>query len=171
MTVADHEMSPQELSNNVRFLHAFIECSDEIQEGVKEMLRITFDPDSTDQERNMALVTVADALFPNPHNGQLGMDLEESEQGAAEHIDGFASVLNDIDWEEKRFAERLKTLMALRGMSQLELAQRVGVGQPAISNMLKRQCRPQLRTVKRLADALDVPESELWTERDTKHRK
>jgi len=47
-------------------------------------------------------------------------------------------------------------------MTQEELAEKTGVGQPAISNMLNRQCRPQHRTVRRFADALGISPEELW---------
>lgn len=47
-------------------------------------------------------------------------------------------------------------------MTQDQLAEKIGVGQPAISMMLKRQCRPQKRTVQRLAEALGVAAEELW---------
>jgi len=42
------------------------------------------------------------------------------------------------------------------------LAEKIGVGQPAISMMLQRQCRPQKRTVMRIAEALGVSAEELW---------
>jgi transcriptional regulator with XRE-family HTH domain len=48
------------------------------------------------------------------------------------------------------------------GLTQEQLAEKIGVGQPAISMMLKRQCRPQKRTVQRLAEALGVAAEELW---------
>jgi transcriptional regulator with XRE-family HTH domain len=47
-------------------------------------------------------------------------------------------------------------------MTQEQLAAAIGVGQPAISMMLNRNCRPQARTVKKLADALGVEIEELW---------
>jgi len=47
-------------------------------------------------------------------------------------------------------------------MTQEALAAKLGVGQPAISNMLNRQCRPQRRTVLRLAQALGISPEELW---------
>jgi transcriptional regulator with XRE-family HTH domain len=52
--------------------------------------------------------------------------------------------------------------MEERGVTQTELAERIGVGQPAISNMLCRQCRPQKRTVEKIAAALEVAPEELW---------
>src|SRR5688572_8505552 len=104
----NNEMTPQELCNNARFLHAYLECSDELQCGVQELLRIVFDEDTTEQEKEMALVTVADILFPNFHNGVLGMDLQESEQDAATHIEGFSEVLSQLNAEEDEFAKRLK---------------------------------------------------------------
>jgi transcriptional regulator with XRE-family HTH domain len=47
-------------------------------------------------------------------------------------------------------------------MTQAQLADKLGLGQPAISMMLQRNCRPQKRTVVRLADALGVAPEELW---------
>ena len=156
------EMSVQELSSNAKFLHAFLECNDQIQEGVKEMLRIAFDPESTSDECHITLVTIADALYPNFHKGQLGMDLEESERETPDHISELGPILERLEEEEAEFAKRLKHAMVLRDMTQGELADKIGVGQPAISNMLSRQCRPQRRTIDRLAAALEVKPSELW---------
>ncbi len=47
-------------------------------------------------------------------------------------------------------------------MSQVELAAAIGVGQPAISMMLSRNCRPQRRTVECIARALEVTPNDLW---------
>ena len=54
--------------------------------------------------------------------------------------------------------------MEVSEMTQAQLAGVVGIGQPAISMMLKRQCRPQQRTVQRLAEALGVAAEKLWPE-------
>lgn len=67
-----------------------------------------------------------------------------------------------MDREEVTFAERLRGVMEEKGVTQQTLADRVGVGQPAIAMMLARQCRPQQRTVVKLAQALGVDRSELW---------
>jgi transcriptional regulator with XRE-family HTH domain len=52
--------------------------------------------------------------------------------------------------------------MESNGLTQAELAAKVGVGQPAISMMLNRSCRPQKKTVRRIATALGVTVEELW---------
>ncbi len=157
------ESNPQEMARNSQFLHAYMECTDQIQQGVMEMLDILYDGESTDDERHMALVTLADALYPNFHKGQLGMDLEESERETPEHVPALGPILEMLDREEAEFAQRLKHLMVARNINQAQLADKIGVGQPAISNMLNRQCRPQRRTIERLAAALGVQPSELWT--------
>jgi len=146
----------------LRLLHAFAECSDVMQEGVKAMLRIVFSEDSTEDEKAMALHTVADILFSNPYKGQLGMDLQESEDDAASEFPEMRDIVDLLNAEESAFADRLRELMEARGLTQCQLAAKIGVGQPAISNMLKRECRPQMRTVARLAEALGVQPSELW---------
>lgn len=144
------------------FLHTFAECSDDIQKGILDMLEILDNPESDEDDRALAIHTLADALFPNPHNGKLGMDLEESESMGARYSDETRQVLEEMDAEESLFAERLERLLKERGMSQARLAELIGVGQPAISNMLKRQCRPQRRTVVRIAEALGVSPKDLW---------
>jgi transcriptional regulator with XRE-family HTH domain len=52
--------------------------------------------------------------------------------------------------------------MEAQGLSQAELAAKVGIGQPAVSMMLNRACRPQRKTVLRFAEALGVRPEELW---------
>jgi transcriptional regulator with XRE-family HTH domain len=64
--------------------------------------------------------------------------------------------------DEVQFAERLRQIMNQKGVTQEGLAEKIGVGQSAISMMLQRQCRPQKRTIQRLAEALDVHPEELW---------
>lgn len=145
-----------------KFLRAYLECSDAVQAGIREMLDVIADPETDNDDRHMALVTLADALFPNPHKGQLGMDLEESECEAADAYPELKSIVSEMDKEEATFAERLSDIMQKRNMTQAELAEKIGVGQPAISNMLNRQCRPQRRTILRLATALGVGPDELW---------
>jgi transcriptional regulator with XRE-family HTH domain len=79
-------------------------------------------------------------------------DLNEEERNASRRMAD----------EEAAFAERLLTVMAEKSMSQVQLAAAVGVGQPAISMMLSRNCRPQRRTVEKLARALEVSPETLW---------
>lgn len=154
--------SKQDLLYSAKVLHAFAECSDEIQAGILEVLEVLIDPETDPDDRQLAIATLADALFPNPHEGLLGLDLCESEQMGASVSEETRQALDEMDQEEAIFADRLSSLMKSRGISQVKLAEMSGVGQPAISNMLKRQCRPQRRTVQRFADALGVPPEALW---------
>ncbi len=110
----------------------------------------------------MTLHTLADALFPNLYKGKLGMDLAESEEDATRETPELQEVVDEMDREEATFAKRLKETMSKRDLTQQKLAELVGVGQPAISNMLNRECRPQQRTVEKIAEALGVPVAELW---------
>lgn len=169
MSIIDQNLKEVELKlhtlTGVKFLHAFMECSDAIQEGIRELVQIVHDPDTDEEDRSMAMFTLADALFPDSHEGQLGLDFEESEQVEAEHSDELRKVLAEMNAEESVFADRLRVAMEQRGLTQQALAEQVGLGQSAIANMLNRQCRPQRRTVCRFAEALDVTPEELWPER------
>ncbi|MEK6239312.1 MAG: helix-turn-helix transcriptional regulator, partial [Planctomycetales bacterium] len=109
--------------------------------------------------------TIADALFPNPWNGEIGMELAESEQAGAEHSEEMRQAVDEMDQEEAAFADRLRDLMREQSVTQTQLAEKIDVGQPAISMMLNRKCRPQQATVDRIAKALNVPTEQLWPSR------
>ena len=131
-------------------------CDPEIQAVIREMFAICESADADDDEKNRAMATAVEALFPSLASDSLEFadglrKLERANQRASE-----------LDAEEATFAERLKAIMDSRDWTQERLAAAIGVGQPAISNMLNRQCRPQRSTVTRLADALGVEPNELW---------
>lgn len=162
MATLEQEINKLQLLQGTKFLRAYLECSDEVQAGIRELLDVVNDPETDDDDRESTLMTLADALFPNPHEGRLGMDLEQSERLGVAHSDEMREAVEELDREEQSFAERLRRLMDARDLNQQMLAKMIGVGQPAISNMLNRQCRPQRRTVARIAKALDVAPEELW---------
>jgi lambda repressor-like predicted transcriptional regulator len=162
MANAEEIRSSRAFVNGFDAFHAYLECSDKIQAAVRDMMEIARDPESTEDEKEMAIATIADALFPQPHEGILGMDLEESEKMGGEHSDEMARAINELDREEEIFAERLLAIMRQKEITQEDLARSVGVGQPAISMMLSRKCRPQRRTIIRLSQSLGVKPNELW---------
>ncbi len=145
-----------------KFLRAYLECSDEVQQAVCGMLQVLDEPSSSEEQRNMAISTIADALFPKPHKGEYGMDLAASEGEAAAVEPRLQAIVKQMDEEEDSFAVRLRKLMDDQRITQEELAKRIGVGQPAISNMLNRNCRPQRKTIMKLATALNVSPTALW---------
>ena len=154
------EAKLQLVSNNVvafgTFLSAYKECSEEVRTIVDQMYEIIVDDDSTKEEKEHAIDVVAESLFPG-----LMQDVREAHAFvmSREHDsdDG-----QRLDEQEASFAQRLRELMTTEGLTQTELAKRAGVQQPAISMMLARTCRPQQRTVLRLADALHVQPDDLW---------
>src|SRR5207245_2318087 len=123
-----------------RLLQAFIECSTELQQHAKAMLSVYLDPETNDEDRFLAASTLADILFPNTHEGDkmLGLDLKVAEEIALQSPEANAA-LAEMDHEEAIFAARLETIMRDREINQTELGRRIGVGQPAISMMLKRE--------------------------------
>jgi transcriptional regulator with XRE-family HTH domain len=105
-----------------------------------KLLGVIKNPDTTAAERQRALSTIADALFANPDE--------------------------KMNTQEATFARRLRELMEAKQISQQELADRAGCSQPAISQMLKRACRPQKKTILKLAEALNVQPHDLWPDID-----
>lgn len=143
---------------------AFMECSDELQEHACNMFAVISDKETPEDELQLALMTLADILFPNPdeEDGLLGGDLKRMETLGSRHVPETKAALEKMDREEATFADRLRDAMTKRNITQAELAKLVGVTQPAISMMLQRECRPQRRTIVRIAEALQLDPKELW---------
>lgn len=59
------------------------------------------------------------------------------------------------------FAKRLEALLQVRGMTQLELAARVGVTRAAMSRYVSGDREPRFVTLVRIAEELDVSVEEL----------
>jgi transcriptional regulator with XRE-family HTH domain len=151
-----------------RFLTRLAECSDAVQQVVIKLLAVLKSPDTTPAERQRALMTIADALFINPDetDGGYGQDLAASESYAAARVPQLAREVEKMNSQEATFAQRLRELMEAKRISQQELADRVQCSQPAISQMLNRACRPQKKTILKLAEALNVQPRELWPDID-----
>lgn len=151
-----------------RFLGALTECSDDVQYVVVSLLNVVKDPHTTASERTRALTTIADALYLNPceEDGEYGQDLAASEAYAADRSPTLAREVAKMNTQEETFSQRLQELMATKQISQQELANRVGVSQPAISQMLRRECRPQKKTILKLAEAFHVHPREIWPDID-----
>jgi len=143
-----------------RLLRAFIECNRETQEAVLEMTAIIADESSTIDERMLAFDALMEALFPGT-----AADILESYRSLIKSGDA-VKVAEELKTEERTFSERVKSLLASKGITQAELADKAGIGQPAVSNIINRRCRPQRRTVERFAVALGVAPEELWPQND-----
>jgi lambda repressor-like predicted transcriptional regulator len=117
-----------------------------------------------DEEARFATTALlAEILFPNVDDkGYPGLDLVEAEALAPSVDPASKRILASMDDQEAVFADRVRELMEVQGLSQAELAAKVGIGQPAVSMMLSRACRPQRKTVERFAQALGVRAEALW---------
>jgi len=147
------------LRNTMDVLRAFMECSDEIQHGVLEMAQILNDSNADEDQKAAAAETLIEALYPKYHGEELGMDSAAYETWQCENEPDLEKAMDE---EEATFSENLARLMEARGVTQDRLANTAGVGQSAISMMLARNCRPQRRTVEKMAKALGVKPDELW---------
>jgi lambda repressor-like predicted transcriptional regulator len=157
----DFNALQMDLQRFAPLFQAYLECSDELQIHAQKLFKILSDPATDADDRALAAMTLADVLFPNFHEGELGSDLEECE-AMAMHTPESREALARMDEEEAVFADRLRAVMKEGGVSQVQLAERLGVGQSAIAMMLQRQCRPQRRTITRMAEALGVQPESLW---------
>lgn len=139
------------------------ECDEALREVAVELLNQLSSGELTKEEAFSTTALLAEILFPNSDpTGSIGLDLEEAEQVAPKVHPEAGPILDEMDRAEATFAERLRAIMAEQGLTQAELAAKVGIGQPAISNMLNRTCSPQRKTVQKLATALSVKPEALW---------
>jgi lambda repressor-like predicted transcriptional regulator len=135
---------------------AYEQCSPEIREAIDEMLAIMKSPDASPDEKERAVFTIVEALFPN-----LAVDFLATCE-AIHHSPPAVAVRDAMRAEEESFAKNVQEIMKQRDLTQDALARLAGVGQSAISNMLNRHSRPQKRTVVKIAGALGVEPSRLW---------
>lgn len=142
----------------IEIQNAYFQCDPEIQKVVDDMLQICRESEADEGEKSRALATIMEAIFPS-----LAADIREIEELVGKTDAGLARE-RQMDKEEEGFSQRLRQLMEEKGLTQEQLAEATGVGQPAISNMLNRRCRPQQRTVAKFAEALDVSPKDLWPE-------
>lgn len=156
-TITAKDLLNEEAARFAKILCVFKECSPEIQDIIYEMAAIFDDEEATEDEKTHATDVITEALFP-----KLMDECVELDERALRSSASAMAAKAELDEEEAIFAENLHRLMAARGMSQEMLAQETGVSQPAISNMLNRNCRPQRRTILRLAEAFNVSPEEVW---------
>lgn len=138
-------------------LHAYIEASGEVQKIVKRFVEVYESAESDDDDRLYASEAIKDLLFPEGHDFDPGVDVEDFAPGAEAR-----AVEAAMAEQEETFAGRVKSEMDRQNLTQAALAKRIGVRQPAVSMMLSRQCRPQKVTIDKVASALNVKPEKLW---------
>ncbi|MFO0912663.1 MAG: helix-turn-helix transcriptional regulator [Pirellulales bacterium] len=146
------------------FFRAIAEFGDAMQQVVMRLIVVIKNPKTTPVERQRALIAIADALFPNAdENGEHGVT---SKTDTAAESPSLIRDVQQTDAHQATFALRLRESMEAKRISQQELAERVGCSQPAISQMLNRNSRPQKKTILKLAQALGVKPCDLWPDMD-----
>ena len=144
-------------SDGIKFIHAYMECTNDIQQLVKELIYdVILSDDSDADEKHMAIFSVADALFPNPYKGLHGMDLAESEFDAASRDPELAKIVADMNAEELSFSERLRSLMDEKGITQQSFVATVRLGSFAIPNIISRHGLPPRRSGQKIYQPFGV---------------
>jgi transcriptional regulator with XRE-family HTH domain len=130
------------------------------------MLELIEAEETSYADRKRAASTIRDALRLHESAEAFGTHLNQLELGVVSRNRTVDHDASELESQEAKFAERLKELMKAKSITQSQLASRIGCSQPAISQMLKRQCRPQRSTLLSLAAALDVEPRDLWPNLD-----
>jgi len=138
----------------------------QVQLTTLQMLRIIENPASTDEDRSRACSTIRDSLQIAESPTQYGRVLGEPQFHALGQCQNVVSHDTKLVTQEADFWEKVRQLMRTKTVTQLQLAERMGTTQPAVSQMLNRKCRPQRATILSLATALDVEPQGLWPQLD-----
>lgn len=150
------ELIAENVKIYLQIKNAFDQVDPEIKESITELTEICNAADATADEKQRALLTIVEALFPS-----LATDFYDSCQNVRQSASAVAH-REQMALEEADFASRVEAIMREQEITQDELSTRIGVSQPAISNLLARKCRPQRRTVAKIAAALGVPPVDIW---------
>jgi transcriptional regulator with XRE-family HTH domain len=152
--------------SRTHLLHALANCSEQVQQMLIDLVAIADNPDSTEEDKALARATIYETLDVHCRRGAYGVSLSNIESGTVGQSPDADRISQQMDSQEEQFAQKLRELMKAKGLTQMELARRSDCTQPAISQMLTRRCRPQKRTILKLADALGVAPTDLWPDLD-----
>ncbi len=141
-------------------------CDATFQQMVLEMIGIVENPEATVSEKARARATIDEAFETRFRERAMGRSLHSCEIAGMGSNPDSDRILEQMDSQEAAFAEALRQFMKTKGITQKDLANRIGCTQPAISQMLNRKCRPQRQTIFKLAEAIGVTARELWPDLD-----
>lgn len=144
------------LKTSAEIIHAFTECDDETRGMLNELAAIVLDPLTNDDDRRTTLYTIDDLLFPGK-----SADFVEAFRSRLEQPDAIAAKA-EVKAEATAFCDSVRARMKQLDWTQQQLADAAGIKQPAVANMLSRNCYPQARTVEKFAKAFGVEPVELW---------
>lgn len=156
------QLQPERIASLVlaQALGAFKECHEDIQAVVLDMAAVYNAADATNEEREAALSTIMEALYPTldseGHNNEDTWLFPASD--TLEHKEIFAQ-LHD---QQVQFAARLHTLLEERNWSVSDLAAAIGRSEETVQLLLDLRCYPLQKTVHEIATALKVSSEELW---------
>jgi transcriptional regulator with XRE-family HTH domain len=131
-----------------------------VRQTTLEMLRIIDDPDKSVEERHRASRTIREALLQVESSEMSGVSLTRPAQASMR--EDLPDLESRLDFQEASFWRKVHEILKSKSITQSQLADQLGITQPAVSQMLNRRCRPQRSTIMSLATALSVEPTELW---------
>jgi DNA-binding XRE family transcriptional regulator len=134
----------------------YLQSSPKLREAIIDMVELAQDEATGPADRDRAYATIASALLASTNAEAWAAGVRESREPLS------AEKKAALDSQQAVFGERLREQRMARRLTQAELAERVGVGQSAISTMEDGKCCPQGTTLAKLAAALGVEKNDLW---------
>jgi transcriptional regulator with XRE-family HTH domain len=152
--------------SRIQLLYALANCTDTVQQTLADLVATADDRHSTEEARARAQAAICQIIRVHGQRGANCKNAVNMEARVIESTPEADQMLMQTGSQEAKFAQTLRELMKAKGITQAELANRSGCTQPAISQMLSRRCRPQKRTIFKLASALSVAATDLWPDLD-----
>lgn len=146
----------------LQIMIAMTSFSESVDEQLRGLTQILDDPNAAVEDKASAAETIRETFLVHCGSEEWGATLSEigsrtvGRNPEADHIE------DHLDSQEDYFCKKIRELMKEKGLTQVDLANRLGKQQAAISQLLSRGCRPQKRTILKFAEVLDVAPTELW---------
>ena len=149
----------RELLTGVGYLRAYLACNFVMKQAVESMIAVIDSPESDEQDKMLAYHTIDGILKMEEHAARDTFLLTDDDPGFGDR---------ETDSQEESaaptattFGDRIRKLMEEKGITQAQLAERMGVSQPAVNKLITKTMKPKEETAKRMLDAMKITPEEV----------
>ncbi len=144
----------RDLLTGVGYLRAYLACNSVMKQAVESMIAVIDSPESDEQDKMLAYHTIEGILKMEEHVTKDTFLLTDDDPGFGDQ-DSAPSEASPAP-TPLTFGDRIRKLMEEKGITQMELAERMGISQPAVNKLISKTVKPKPETLERVAQALGV---------------
>lgn len=149
----------RELLTGVGYLRAYLACSSVMKQAVESMIAVIDSPESDEQDKMLAYHTIDGILKMEEHAARDTFLLTDDDPGFGDRETG--SQEESAAPTATTFGDCIRKLMEEKGITQAQLADRMGISQPAVNKLITKTVNPKGETLLRVAQAFGVKVEDL----------